>query len=149
MRDSKNSKQIICLADNDQDDRMMLHEALLVLNHKSFEIIELCSAEQLMDRLSRPGIRYPDFVFLDLFMHRMSGFECMEQIRKQDKARDVKIIIYTIDSFASTMDRAFSLGADFYAVKPNTYTDLKNLVKIVFQNNWETASVQERIFHAR
>jgi PleD family two-component response regulator len=88
-----------------------------------------------MYRLCRPAIRFPDFVFLDLFMHGMSGFECISQIRKQDKARDIKIIIYAIDSFASTMERAFFLGADFYAVKPNAYTDLKNLVKIVFQTH--------------
>jgi hypothetical protein len=41
MRESKNSKKIICLADNDQDDRMMLHEALFTVDYKSFEIIEL------------------------------------------------------------------------------------------------------------
>lgn len=41
----------------------------------------------------------------------------------------------------------FSFGADFYAVKPNAYTDLKNLVKIVFQTHWGAAEPRDRVFH--
>lgn len=149
MPEGKNSKQIICLADNDEDDRMMLHEVLLKFNPNSFEIIELCSAEQLMEGLCKPGIRFPDYIFLDPAMHGMSGFELIEQIRKADQGRRIKIIIYTIGSFASSMERAFSLGADFYAVKPNSYSDLTNLVKKVFQTHWNAAEPQDRIFHVR
>lgn len=148
MPENENSKKIICLTDNDEDDRMLLHEALLELD-MPFEILELCSAEQLMDRLSRPGTRLPDFVFLDLAMHGISGFDCIEQIRKQHSERCIKIIVYSIDHFASTMERAFLLGADFYAVKPNAYRDLKSLVEKVFQTDWDAAGTRHRIFHVQ
>lgn len=147
MPENENSKKIICLTDNDEDDRMLLHEALLEFE-MPFEIMELCSAEQLMDRLSRPGTRLPDFVFLDLALHGISGFDCIGQIRKQDSGRSIKVIVYTFDHSASTMERAFLLGADFYAVKPNTYRDLKGLVEKVFQTDWDTAGTRQRIFHA-
>ena len=77
----------------------------------------------------------------------MSGFDCIGRIRKQDSGRSIKIIVYIIDSLSSTMESAFLLGADFYAVKPNTYRDLKELVKKVFQTSWNGAGTGERIFH--
>lgn len=147
MPENENSKKIICLIDSDEDDRMLLHEAILELE-MPFEILELCSAEQLMERLSRPGTRLPDFVFLDLAMRGISGFDCIGQIREQDSGRCIKIIVYTMDHSASTMERAFLLGADFYAVKPNAYRNLKNMVEKVFQTHWDTAGTRDRIFHA-
>lgn len=147
MPDGKKSKQLVCLADNDEDDRMMLHEALLALSHDAFEIIELCSGEQLMERFSKQEARLPDYIFLDLAMHGMSGFDCIGQIRKFDKYRHMKIIVYTIDSFAPAIEKAFLLGADFYAVKPNSYGDLKDLVKKVFQTDWGREGPHDRVFH--
>lgn len=142
-------KIIICLADDDEDDRMLLHEALLELG-RPFRIFELCSAQQLIEHFSKPEQEPADFIFLDLYMPGMDGFECIERLRSTALAgSNTKIIVYSIDSGAKTMERAFALGADFYAVKPSTYADLKNLAAIVMGASWEALSAQERIFHIR
>lgn len=140
-------KIIICLADDDEDDRMLLHEALLELE-QPFKIFELCSAQQLIDHFSKPGARPADFIFLDLYMRGMDGFECMVRLKSMALlGGGTRIIVYSIDGAQQTMERAFSLGADFYAVKPSNYGDLRNLVSTVMQASWEDVEAGQRIFH--
>ncbi|AOC96956.1 Stage 0 sporulation protein A [Flavobacterium anhuiense] len=140
-------KKIICLADDDEDDRMLLHEALLELA-EPLSILELCSAQQLIDHFSKPGQKPADFIFLDLYMPGMDGFECIERLRSTAMAgSNAKLIVYSIDSSRETMQKAFSLGADFYAVKPSSYGDLRSLVQRVMQACWEDLESGQRIFH--
>lgn len=149
MPENENSKRTICLTDNDQDDRMLLHEALLDLK-KTFEILELCSADQLLDHLTRKPLSIPDYVFLDLLMPGMDGFECLERLRSGPLGRkEIKIIIYSCQSGEESILRAFDLGADFYAVKPSRYNDLKDLVRVIMESSWEGLGRAKRIFHAR
>lgn len=149
MPENENSKKIICLTDNDQDDRMLLGEALLDLK-KTFEILELCSAADLLDHLSKKTLSLPDYIFLDLLMPGMDGFECLERLRSGLLGRrKIKIIIYSCQSGDESIQRAFGLGADFYAVKPGSYNDLKDLVRVIMESRWEGLGREQRIFHAR
>jgi CheY-like chemotaxis protein len=149
MPENENSKKIICLTDNDQDDRMLLHEAILTLD-KTFEIHELCSAADLLDHLAKKPLSLPYYIFLDLMMPGMDGFECLERLRNGPLGRKkTKIIIYSCQSGENSIHRAFDLGADFYAVKPASYNDLKDLVRVIMESGWEGRARGQRIFGAR
>ncbi|WP_343587722.1 response regulator [Flavobacterium sp.] len=147
MPESQNSKKIICIADHDEDDRMLLHEALLTLD-QPFEILEIGSKNQLADRLSRLSEILPDFIFLNTSMPGVEGFQYIEAIRKEvESGMKIKIIIYSTDNERSSIEKAFEHGADFYAVKPSNYRDLKNLARNIIEMNWETFDEGSRIFH--
>lgn len=148
MTENENSKKIICLTDNDQDDRMLLHEAILDLK-KTFEILEFCSAAELLDHLEKKPLSLPDYIFLDLLMPGMDGFECLERLKSGLLCRKkTKIIIYSCQSGDKSIHRAFELGADFYAVKPFSYNELKDLVRLIMESGWEGRAREERIFGA-
>lgn len=145
MHELEKSKKIIYLTDNDEDDRMLLHEALSTIN-QPFEIQELSSAEQLIELCENLSLPFPDYIFLDLFMPNMDGFKCITALKKL-LGNGGKIIIYTIDSKKESMDKAFLLGADFYAVKPYTYGDLINLTRLIMEGGWENLQQEQKIFH--
>ncbi|WP_343617245.1 response regulator [Flavobacterium sp.] len=144
MHELEKLKKIICIKDNDEDDRMLLHEALLTMD-QPFEIQEFSSAEQLMELCGKPDHR-SDYIFLDLLMLGMDGFKCITELRRLRGAVG-KIIIYTIDSKKESMEKAFLLGADFYAVKPHTFEDLKDMTALIMQGGWENLQQVQRIFH--
>lgn len=149
MPENEKSKKIIFLTDNDQDDRMLFHEALLELK-KTFEIFELCSADQLLNHLTQKPLSLPDYIFLDLLMPGMDGFECLEKLRSGPLGhKEIKIIIYSCQSGDKSIQRAFDLGADFYAVKPSRYNDLKDLARVIMESGWEGLGRGQRIFHTR
>lgn len=139
--------KIICIADHDEDDRILLHEAFLTLNH-SFMILEISSSDQLAEQLSRMNEISPDFIFLNNRMPGIEGINYIDAIRKRSVSGvKINIIIYSSDSDRESIEKAFESGADFYAVKPSTYTDLKNLAKIIIDTDWEVFEAESRIFH--
>lgn len=140
-------KKIVCIADHDEDDRMLLHEALLALN-QPFMILEISSREQLAEQLSRLSETSPDFIFLNTGMPGLGGADYIDTIRKESPSEvTIRIIIYSSDSDRTNIEKAFELGADFYAVKPSNYRDLKNLARIVIETDWEIFVPDSRVFH--
>ncbi|WP_343617216.1 response regulator [Flavobacterium sp.] len=147
MPEPENSKKVVCIADHDEDDRMLLHEALLSLNQPC-EILEISTRDQLTDQLSKLSDIFPDFIFLNTGMSGIEMVHCIETIRKETgSGMKAKIIIYSTDSDRSSIEKAFELGADFYAVKPSNYKDLKKLAGTVIEMEWETSEEESRIFH--
>lgn len=126
----------IFLADDDDDDRLLFVEALSEIdNSVSLTIAE--DGKQLMDILHAKPNPLPDVLFLDINMPRKNGFECLEEIRKHnDNLKDLNIIIFTTCDKCTTMEKAYELGATFFAVKPNKFSDLKLLINDVLQMDW-------------
>lgn len=148
MPESENSKIIIFLTDSDSDDRMLLGEALLTLK-EPFEIFEFCSAEQLIEAFPIPPRNFPHYIFLDIILQGMDGFECIEKVRRLSGSHRARIIVYTFDSTRESMEKAFGLGADFYAVKPNSYRDLKDMAGLIMGGGWENQPLEKRVFQIR
>ena len=60
----------------------------------------------------------PDILLLDIEMPRMDGFEVAARIRKDDRLRDLPIIMITSRSGQKHRDRAMSVGVNEYLSKP-------------------------------
>jgi two-component system, sensor histidine kinase and response regulator len=63
-------------------------------------------------------IGHCDLVVLDLSMPGRSGFEIVEQIRKDERLADLPIIVVTGNDDEETVARAFELGATSFMAKP-------------------------------
>ena len=66
---------------------------------------------------------WPSYVFLDLMMPQMDGFEVLEIIKERDYS--FKIFIISAVSDSSTHEKALSLGVHAFLTKPINYQDLK------------------------
>jgi chemosensory pili system protein ChpA (sensor histidine kinase/response regulator) len=71
-------------------------------------------ALEIIQRSQRP----PDLVLLDIEMPRMDGFEFLHTIRAQKGRADLPIVMLTSRSGDKHRDKATSLGATDYMVKP-------------------------------
>jgi CheY-like chemotaxis protein len=60
----------------------------------------------------------PDLILLDLNLPRVSGFEVLTWIRQQGHLRSVPVVIFSSSDADDDRDRARSLGATDYVVKP-------------------------------
>lgn len=133
----QNSERYIYLADDDEDDRELFVDALREVD----PTVILTQAEdgmQLMDILSTIRDPIPEVLFLDINMPGKGGFECLEEIRKQQGSlKEINIIILSTSNDPDDIERALELGATFYAVKPNRFDVLKSFVKEVLQIDWK------------
>jgi len=71
----------------------------------------------------------PDLILLDIDMPRMNGYQLCKILKRDDKFRDIPIIMLTAKS--SEADRIWGVkaGSDEYLTKPFNYAKVKEAMK--------------------
>ena len=78
---------------------------------------------------NREKFPYPDLMFLDLKMPRVTGFEVLTWL--QNKARKPFITVFSGSEMENDLKRAFALGADSYKVKPSNSEGYMTVLRTV------------------
>ena len=126
----------VLLADDDKDDRDDFMEAFNSLG-MNVDLQSVKNGVELMEYLNRPTIKIPHLVFLDLNMPKKSGLECLKEIRKIHRLKNLTIVIYSTSSSEKDMEDTFVNGANIYIKKPAHLTVLKKLLAQVLTINWQ------------
>lgn len=126
----------ILLADDDEDDRTFFKEALQEIKVKT-KVTLVNDGMQLMNYLNQPGIHLPNVVFLDLNMPLKNGMDCLIEIRKNNRLKDLAIAIYSTSSSEEYIEEAFVRGANIYIRKPDDFAVLKVILEQVVNLNWQ------------
>jgi len=61
----------------------------------------------------------PDLILLDLILPKLDGFEVLQALKKDEKTKEIPIIILTNLEASADVEKALSLGATTYLVKAN------------------------------
>lgn len=78
------------------------------------------------DRAAHP---LPCLILLDIKLPRRSGFEVLSWIRRDPRPlRRIPVVMFTSSRHSVDVNRAYELGANAYAVKPDTTNELNELV---------------------
>lgn len=88
-------------------------------------IAYLSGADAYGDREVYP---FPDLVLLDLKMPRLDGFEVLQWIRGNPATHTLPVVVLAGSSFRADIRRALELGANHYAAKPGTFSELQVLI---------------------
>jgi len=75
----------------------------------------------------------PRLILLDLKMPRLSGFEVLDWMRREEKLRRLPVVVLTSSNHEADVKRAYDLGANSYLVKPVGFDGLIELAKAVNQ----------------
>ncbi|UFH45243.1 response regulator [Flavobacterium galactosidilyticum] len=126
----------ICLADDDEDDRLFFTEAFdeLRINTK---VQTFNDGVALMDYLNDDDSILPNVLFLDLNMPRKNGVECLLEIKQNEKLNDIAIAIYSTSSSEDHIEETFINGANIYIKKPNDFEKLKKILSEIVTINWQ------------
>jgi DNA-binding response OmpR family regulator len=71
----------------------------------------------------------PHLILLDLKMPRVSGFDVLAWLRKEEAFKGVPVVVLTSSNHDADIKRAYDLGAKSYLVKPVGFEALVELVK--------------------
>ncbi|VXC41184.1 Response regulator [Flavobacterium sp. 9AF] len=127
---------LITLADDDEDDRLFFTDAFDEL--KINTVVNTCNdGKELLEFLNHPDSVLPNIIFLDLNMPIMNGIECLKEIKKNDKFKDIAIAIYSTSSSDQDVENTFILGANIYIKKPSDFNTLKKVLSEVVTINWQ------------
>ncbi len=122
-----NKPIFVILADDDESDRMNFREALEEGKLKT-TVVSVNDGVELMEYLLREDSQLPTILFLDLNMPRKNGIECLLEIRKSERLREMVVAIYSTSSSEKDIEHTFNSGANVYIKKPNNFTKLKSVL---------------------
>lgn len=71
----------------------------------------------------------PTLVLLDLKMPQTSGFEVLRWIREQPDLSHVHVVVMSGSKNDADIEKAYSLGAHSYLVKPTKFEDLVKMME--------------------
>jgi DNA-binding response OmpR family regulator len=77
----------------------------------------------------------PGYIFLDVNMPKMSGMECLQELRKIDKLKATKIFMYSTTTETIMMNESKSFGADDFIIKPLKTSELREKLTTIFQSS--------------
>jgi len=121
----------ILLADDDMDDCLFFDKALKEIPIATHLTIVNDGEELMSYLLSRNTEHLPDILFLDLSMPRKTGFECLTEIKENEKLKDIPVIVFTtsfgrgLDFEQNLMHTLSDIGASEYICKPGDVEQLK------------------------
>jgi CheY-like chemotaxis protein len=126
----------IALAEDDEEDVQLFETVLSEL--KKDIIITVTTDGILLMNFLKHATTMPEMIFLDLNMPHKNGFECLSEIRGNEKWDNVKIVILSTSSQPQQIENAYKNGADLYLAKPVSYAYFKSMMEKCLSLNWES-----------
>jgi CheY-like chemotaxis protein len=137
----------ILVADDDEEDRLLVKEALeeCQLNLK---INFVQNGVELLDYLNNRNAfqdkeKYsaPCLVLLDLNMPKMDGWEALVEIKADDLLRVLPIVAFTTSKAEADILKTYRLGISSYITKPGTYGELLNSMQALCKYYLDVAKI--------
>lgn len=119
----------ILLADDDPDDCLFFKEALAGLPLPP-HLTTVPNGEHLMHLLRNEKHTLPDVLFLDLNMPRKNGFECLSEIKGNEKLKILPVIVFSTSFEVEVVNSLYKSGAQYFIRKPSQFSQY---VKIILQ----------------
>jgi len=121
--------QNILLIDDDEDDQEIFLTAL-ECTRKPVRCTVLDSARKALSQITK-GELQTDLIFLDLNMPLMNGQRFLTEIKKDEKLREIPVVILSTSSNAATVAQVKQLGACHFFTKPGRFEDLVAILEKV------------------
>lgn len=119
----------IFIAEDDQDDFMLLQEAIQSSLPK-FNLQHFVDGKAFLNSIEKG--EEPDLIFLDLNIPKKNGIACLVELRRIERLKQVPTIIYSTSSDVDDIDHCYKHGCTLYLVKPASFKDLVTQIRKVF-----------------
>ncbi len=97
-----------------EDDSFLSDVLIKKLQNEQCNIVHATTGEMAVELAEK---ELPNLILLDLVLPGISGFETLEQIKKNDKTKNVRVVILSNLSQQEDIERAKTLGAEAFLVK--------------------------------
>lgn len=139
-------KPVLLVAEDNAMDALLL-ERVLERCGGVFHFSHVDDGEGVIDYLTgkngfgdRERFPAPDLILLDLKMPRKDGFAVLRWRQETSAFVQVPVVVFSSSNLSEDITRAYSLGANSYAVKPSDPARFEALVAAL-QTWWATFNV--------
>ena len=128
-------KHILLVDDSPRDTEMAI-EALQHY-HMANEVVTLRDGAEALDYLHRRGEfagregGEPAVILLDLKMPKVDGLEVLRDVKADPQLKVIPVVMMTSSREEQDLVRSYQLGANAYVVKPLSFHEFVEAVKVV------------------
>ena len=97
------------------DSATILMMQKMVLKTTNYQVV---TANNGAEGVAKALSEKPDLILMDVIMPKMTGFEAVREIRKQDSTKDIPIIMVTTRGEPVNVEEGFESGCTDYVTKP-------------------------------
>jgi two-component system response regulator VicR len=118
-----------------EDEQEMIDLVRLILSRKNYEVIGANGGREGLDLVRKS---MPEAILLDLMMPDMDGWEVYQQLKADDKARLIPVIVITAK--AQSIDKVLGLHiakVDDYIAKPFSPKELVDSLERILGNRMQ------------
>jgi CheY-like chemotaxis protein len=113
----------ILIADDNQQNCELLDA---YLSEEDYDISMAFDGQQTLEKVCE---REPDLILLDIMMPRLSGYEVCQQLKGDEKTKNIAILIVTALNEKGDIEKAVEAGCDDFLSKPVNSLELKIRVR--------------------
>jgi CheY-like chemotaxis protein len=123
----------IILAEDDDDDFELFASAA----REVLPVVVIHRAENGIVLIQVLEEKIPDMLFMDVLLPGKSGLQCLREIRANKKFDHLPVIIYSSINELRHIEFCYRYGSNFYVHKPNSFSDLKEILQKIFSIDWK------------
>ncbi len=97
-----------------EDDTFLAGMYISKLGFENFEILLANDGKQGIKLAEKEK---PDLILLDILLPKVDGFEVLKVVKKNDKTKEIPVILLTNLGQKSDVEKGLSLGANDYLIK--------------------------------
>ena len=127
-------KSKILLADDDTEDQSIIQEAMESLDAGHI-VMFADNGEHLMDLLNKnfTATDCPCLIVLDLNMPKMSGAQTLSMLKKDEKYKNIPVVIYSTSINSLEKENCLLLGAHSFITKPVSFKESRQTAKTLLE----------------
>src|SRR5687768_4506240 len=122
----------VLLIDDDTDDQEIFSHAMERANSAA-HCIFANDGIQALDKIKSDKNFLPDYIFIDMNMPRMNGQQCLLEIKKIERLKDVPVYMYSTSADPESLEENKRLGAKDFIIKPSDVQALVDILKRIVQ----------------
>ncbi len=100
-----------------EDDPSLLDILAFKISSEGFEVLKAHDGQEGLDIALR---ELPDLILLDLLLPKRPGLNMLEDLRKDEKSKQIPVIVLTNLSENSTIYKSIALNSSAYFIKSNS-----------------------------
>lgn len=125
----------ILIVEDEEDHARLITKSLLDSGTITEKFIHLKNGEEALNYLKKEKNYIddddilPSLILLDIKMPMKNGFEVLEELKNDNRLRKIPVVMLTTTSTTEDINKAMSLGANDYIVKPVQFSEFTEKVK--------------------
>ena len=123
----------ILLVEDSPADAYFVQQALQNTLVHTLQVVQ--DGEEAMTFMEREGAYAnaftPDLILLDLNLPKRNGLWVLAELKKNERYRQIPVIVLTTSAAASDIKQAYQLSASCYITKPGDFDQFVHVVKAI------------------